>query len=449
MSGFGNKDALNQLPDALKALLDVERHDLNDLRSFQTPNPNPPFDERYLPINCDAVSLPCYLIERKHFFTYSAPRTPPACDTFAGERVVFPVHPAEEGHYSRFITNVHVIDGVQFGLRLWAVPTSSTRTMLVWPDGNGRSAYFVKTSLFSNIFGNRRITRRKIAHSIGLSSLVFDSKQTLPAGLSFFHETHGVVPRAMPDAGVIFRAVPTELKKGEIRLLPLFSFLNAKHGRMSLFQKMLLGNPCNAVNFFEQCLCREFARIWLSLALGHGLLIECHAQNLLLEVTPDGATPLPRFWYRDFEGLAVDWELRRALSLQGPKMPYGEDNTYATLGYPHFQSAWCKWKISLYQYLHFVLHALDRVVDESQALEARRAGASCMRITRVFSRQLRRLVREEYGLAERDDYDIYEQPSRFIRFLMHVRRDVMRAGRTATLLAPRHCQCAHQPQSKR
>ena len=61
----------------------------------------------------------------------------------------------------------------------------------------------------------------------------------------------------------------------------------------------------------EEGLLVGFLRLWVELVFNEGLRLDAHAQNLVLVVSAR-LEPLGGLSYRDFEGLAGVWVLRRA-----------------------------------------------------------------------------------------------------------------------------------------
>src|SRR5690606_38498672 len=101
------------------------------------------------------------------------------------------------------------------------------------------------------------------------------------------------------------------------------------------------------------------------LSLGHGLILEAHGQDLLLELTPE-LTAARGFVYRDFEGLQVDWELRRQRGWPPEDMPHDWSwrETYGSWNYPLSDLVWYKWWISLFNYLRLVLFEVETSLRE-------------------------------------------------------------------------------------
>ena len=166
--------------------------------------------------------------------------------------------------------------------------------------------------------------------------------------------------------------------------------------------------------------------------LRFGLLLEAHAQDLMLALSPNLA-PLGTFFYRDFEGLQVDWELRRARGFPDatalPLAWRGYD-AYATWGHPHTQLIWYKLHISLFDYLHFVLHELDRALHDWHRrglINGPEFGNDLL--AQVFSHHLLLAIHEMFGVRMDARINVYRHLNRFLIDLLRLRRDLIHAGR--------------------
>lgn len=425
-------DVLEQLPCSLRQQLTFERFHLHKPELFQNRSRDPAFDPKYFPQNCGAVRLPCYWIERRHLYVFGAQaHVSEELSFFSGDgpnaAVLFPIHPADVAHYRELLVKLAARDAARDGLRIWGVPTSSTRTFLAWPDRMPERALFVKLSLHSPIFGDRRLYRWKIAHSVGLSGLVQESLDQLPSGLGYFPETFGFAPRLMPDSGVIVRSIPRQIKANQLSVAPLFSLMGGAHAR-PLFLTVMEQARMRPLEFLEEVLCSKFARVWLEMTLRHGLILEAHGQDLMLAMSPD-LRILDRFYYRDFEGLQVDWELRRRHGLLMPaNMPNSRawHETYATWGYRYGQLVWYKLRISLLQYLHFVLAELEQMLrswQERGILGGARFNENDL--TAMFSRKMMALIHELFAVRVQVGYNIHHHLNRFVLLLLDVRKEVI------------------------
>lgn len=433
--GASSVGTLPQLPVALQKFLMFEQRNLWKPERFRLARNVNQFDPQYLPEQGRMFQIPCFRLKHKYVY-------------FEGERdwvnralnisghdgpetdTLFPIHPAELGYYEKFLRDSCARNAAEDGLRLIGTPTSSTRTLLVWPDLQPERAIFTKLSLHSRFLGDRTLPRRKVAGSVGLSQLFQQISGTLPAGIGHFREPCALVPRRMQDSGVVFRSIPDEIIHDGVLVAPLFALIGGSDHHPALLLRVLEGGRVRLREIVEAVLLEKFASLWIELVFDHGLILEAHGQDLLLSLSED-LMPVGRFYYRDFEGLAVDWALRRARSLPEPEsVPYAFEwfHTYETWGYPLYQLVSMKIWTSLTDYVHLFLRELETALLEWQAngvlaKDTFEAGE----VTLLFSRCLRRVVREKFGLREAEEYDIRHQLNRFVKFLMQVRREVMRA----------------------
>jgi hypothetical protein len=425
-------DAMEQLPYSLRQQLTFERFHLHKPDLFQDRSRDPAFDPKYFPQNCGAVRLPCYWIERRHLHVFGAQtQAADELNFFSGDgpndAVLFPMHPASIGHYEPLLQKLGARDAAADGLRIWGVPTSSARTFLAWPDRMPERALFVKLTLHSPIFGDRRLYPWKVARSVGLSSLVQQSLDQLPRGLGYFPETFGLTPRQMPDSGVIVRSIPARIKANKLLVVPLFALMGGQQVQ-PLLPTILERTGLRPQEFLEEVLCTKFARVWLEMTLRHGLIVEAHGQDLMLAMSPDLRT-LEHFYYRDFEGMQVDWELRRQRGLPTPEhMPNSQawHETYATWGYRYGQLLWYKLRIGLTHYLYFVLMELEQMLrswQERGIMGGARIDEHAL--IAMFARKTVELIHELFGIRVQADYNIYSHLNRFVLLLLGVRRELL------------------------
>jgi hypothetical protein len=351
-------------------------------------------------------------------------------DSDVDDSVLLPMHPSAVDCYRDLLRAVGARYAATDGVRIWAVATSSTRTLLAWPEETPEQAIFVKTSLHSTLFGDRRVTRIKAGRSVSLSSLLQAELDELPAALRYLPEPLAFVPRREPWMGAIVRSIPREVKEGQAVLAPLFSLIGGGGERVPLLLSILERTGMTPLQFMHDILCKPFAKLWLELSLNHGLLLEAHGQDLLLELSND-LVPQGRFYYRDFEGLQLDWELRRRLGKRTPVELAGQwcwREAYDTLGNHRYADLiWFKWSVSLVQYLHLVLHQTETALRSWQH-EGRIGGVAIAQddITMLFSHCLFDALRQMFGdidgLGAGAPYNVYRSPNRFLLLLAKLRR---------------------------
>lgn len=424
-----NAVALEQLPRSLKRLADFERSFLYKPEIFYNVSQDPTFDTRFLPTNSAVFDLPCYWIQRKYLYTYcchkscvSALNWPVGIDYH--DEVLFPVHPLSIAYYSRFLSESGARDARDDGLRILAIPTSSVRTVLAWREHRADTAVYIKlTMLPSPMFGDRRLWTAKCAGCVGRTRLLEDSHDNIQGRLAFIPESLALCPKALPDASVIIRGIPEEVRSSCIQPVPLFALFGGDRSRRALLLTVAERSGLSPLDFVQEALCVDFADIWVSIAMTSGLLPECHGQNLLLALTPEFKS-LGYFYYRDFDGLSIDWSIRRAQKLTTPRhMPYSWswDAAYETMrvGVQRWDPVWWKFKVSWYAYARFVLSELNLCMREwaTAGLIAGPALATD-HLTTLFSHHvisgLERLSDTRCGAR----YNIFEQPGLFNRDLL-------------------------------
>lgn len=391
------------------------------------------FDDRYLPENRAVFRLPCFWVRRKDLYVY---RGLQASETMWGngekqgpdDRVLFPMHPAELRNHQEFFACVGAVDTATHGVRFFATPTSSTRTVLVWPDGQPENTFFAKLSLNSRLFGDRRLRRERVAGSVGLSRLVLESAEALPSGVKYFPEKVGLAPRWAQEGGVIIRVIPEEIKAGRVVPAPLFALIGGDQEHRPLLLELMARGEVDIREFIESVLLEQFADNWVDLVFESGLILEAHGQDLLLALSPN-LIPLGGLYYRDFEGLTVDWSLRRVRGLSEPSsLPHAWKwfETYETWGYPLLQLVFGKLRTSLFDYLYFFLSQFEIALAEWRANGGLIVAKDLEgRLTFLFSHYLRRAIHRKFGLREPEEYDIQRDLNRFVKFLLRVRREVM------------------------
>lgn len=429
------RDIIEQLPAGLRNWLTLERFHLHKADLFQNCPKDSGFDPRYFPQHCQPFRLPCYWVARKDLYVYGCQheamdRQPFSAGSSPDERILFPIHPSVLGDFQSFLSNVDAGDARVDGPCLWALPTSSTRTLLVWPEGAGDQAVFVKTSLHSQILGDRRITRIRAGRSVGLNRLIDQQRAQLPPELHVVPEVLGLATRHALDSGALIRLVPSEIKDGRALVAPLFSLLGGDGGRVPLLLTLLERTDMEPVRFVDALLCASFAPLWVDLTFRHGLILEAHGQDLLLGLSAQGV-PSGQFYYRDLEGLQVDWELRLRRGWPEPDLPNGWAwrETYGTWGYRYCDFIWYKWEISLFDYLRFVLGEVELSLREWHERGLVR-GPKCREgeLTMLFSHHIFSAIERLFNAPMGVPYDILRSMNRFLIALLKFRRATMQGS---------------------
>jgi hypothetical protein len=229
-------------------------------------------------------------------------------------RVRFVVHPESEALYAEALKNA------RRGPDLNATATSSSRTLLVWDQGDAERPFFAKTSLDVDIGGLRRnIPFKETLRSVGYSEALGADPDSLPDDFQFFPEVMAAIPRGMKTGGMVIRSIPEEVRTGRARVMPLFSLYAAPpDGGDPILARMIRQSGESPEAFVRDRLVRPFARLWFRLVLEQGAMLSPHAQNVLLEVGADGL-PTGRFFYRDLGDTAIDLKYRKQIGRRNPR----------------------------------------------------------------------------------------------------------------------------------
>lgn len=261
------------------------------------------------------------------------------------EVVKFFVHPdmlEGEGYLER----VGIDPNSQLSETYIVTPTSSTRTLLtVGRDPN----FMVKTDLDKRHY---RFIRRLKGSSVEHSILVSRELERIvtadhPAEYAFLPESLGVIAGdAQTGAGVLFREVTPRPTVPQTRILvPYFSFyatdLKNPNDEPLLIQLIKQNTkPGDEMGFFVDQVLGKIVRNWTYFASQHGLLLELHGQNTLLEL--DENMKPQRIVHRDFQGIYFDRQIREQNGLAMPvsKHVTGEEEgttreTQFSIAYDH------------------------------------------------------------------------------------------------------------------
>lgn len=171
------------------------------------------------------------------------------------------------------------------GPALFATPTSSARTLLVWSPVDGTPPMLLKVSLPRVVAAEHRgLTPEALCTSVGKSARV----SHLRGPLRYAAEPLAVLPHGAPHAGFILRVLPAPARG--CHFLPLYAFT---HPEARWPRPILRDLVTTVVNTLVDAEVR------------HGVALEAHAQNVLVEVDPT-RTPTGRLVFRDMEGLSLD-----------------------------------------------------------------------------------------------------------------------------------------------
>lgn len=242
-------------------------------------------------------------------------------------QILFLVHPESETLYEPLTKNLGAPE------KLLATPTASSRSLVVWRRDAPQAPFLAKLSLNKEIGGvNRSISRKESTMSIGVDQIL-RSRRGISPKIRFVSEVASAIPPGMARGGMILRALPPEMLDDTRTLAPLFS-LYADPGTNAepLLAKMIRESGQTPEQFLRARIVGPMMEQWAELAIREGVLMEPHAQNVMLELDAKGM-PTGRFFYRDFGGFNVDLSFaelhRKALPRRLPKLETDtRDNTY-------------------------------------------------------------------------------------------------------------------------
>lgn len=232
--------------------------------------------------------------------------------------VLFFIHPESLDLYPE-ITRNRRIEKVAFK----AVPTASSRGLLVWRPGAEKYPFVAKVSLNREIAESIRIIKGVETHfSVEVSKVL--NRTGLPDGMGFMDEVLGLIPKGMTDGGAIYRTLPGEMLANKLLFAPLFSLYGGsdKVPQGTLLKRLIDRSGKEPVDFVRTEIIRPFVKVWLDLAL-QGVTLEAHAQNVLVAMTNDDR--IERFEARDFGGFDFDKVFRARFGRPNPAEPPGSN----------------------------------------------------------------------------------------------------------------------------
>lgn len=246
------------------------------------------------------------------------------------EHFRFLIHPASLELYSHLITKYGI------NRKLSALPTSSTRTVLVPTQPGIKTPFFAKLSMDQEQFGFGRIVPDwEVRRSVHVTSQMQDYSTELEAhGITLITEGLGAYIKikdgALPSSkvannqplvlqhGLIYRDATFLEKYSHLDIYPLFSLFDAPEGEkplvMHLWEKELLKRSISFEDFCIEFLIEPFVRTTSYLAMHHGLFPEAHGQNVIVGINPK-TNRVVHFFHRDMGSVKVHLLLRLARGL--------------------------------------------------------------------------------------------------------------------------------------
>jgi siderophore synthetase component len=223
---------------------------------------------------------------------------------------------------AKFFVHPETLEEITMPLLEWSTkvqPTSSTRTVV--PKGKD---YALKLHLNKRLSRYiRRLSDSSTEHSILISSELEKSLDDCPASFGFLPETIGI---SYKDIGMIVRELTPRPyvkdregdRESENRILmPLFSLysvdLNDKDHE-PFFLQLIRHHQSDPLEFFIEYIVRPIFENMSYYINNHGLLLESHGQNILVEL--DDSYNIKRMVHRDFQSIYIDKDIRKAKGLE-------------------------------------------------------------------------------------------------------------------------------------
>jgi hypothetical protein len=254
------------------------------------------------------------------------------------EQVRFLIHP--ETWASSGIDNLDGLHALRRGEPLQVAPTASTRTVLTTETPANVPRHFVKLHYPRRISRfNRRLRRKNIRNSVeatrDLAHVKFDRFAYLPDSLGFTYGDGG-----NPWGFLVRERTPRPFREARF-LVPYFALyggdLNHPEDRPLLVQ-MIEQLGAEPQSFVIDEIMIPVLECWANVVRERGILLESHAQNLLLEIDSDFRPH--RVVHRDFD-IWSDAEARKQAGLEVLDASFGTDTPYPreqhySLVYDHF-----------------------------------------------------------------------------------------------------------------
>ena len=254
------------------------------------------------------------------------------------EGVLFAIHP--ETWSSSGIDNLDELHTLPRGDSIRVAPTASTRTVFTLNSTGDVPAHFIKLHYPRRISRfNRRLRRKNIHNSIegsrDLAHVHFARFAYLPDALGFTYGNGG-----NPWGFLLREAIPRPYQSNRF-MIPYFALYagDLKHGgHPPLLVQMIERLRVEPESFVIDEIMIPVVQCWAKVVRERGILLECHAQNILLEI--DRNFRPCRVVPRDFD-VWVDAETRSQAGLEALGASIGVDTEYPreqhySLVYDHF-----------------------------------------------------------------------------------------------------------------
>ncbi len=310
------------LPPGVKKLIYAEQHllsrDLNENR-IMTPKQNDQAAQ-FKPENSQVFPVKSYWMKQAEIDVFAVAEMSENLKTIFSRKdnqgkseFLMLVHPESESLYTERVRSE------SRGPDFWAMSTSSSRTLLMWPDQRPDLPFFGKLSLNKEIGGVvRSIPQGEVVRSLGTTEVLYKNLSALPKSFKFFPESMSLIPKGMSRGGMIIREIPQEVATGKKQFIPLFSLYADRGEKMPLLAEMINASGMPSEEFVQKRIIDPFVKQWVELVLVNGLSMEPHAQNVLIGLNSRGL-PSGEFMHRDFGGFNMDLKSFNQLHMKTPE----------------------------------------------------------------------------------------------------------------------------------
>lgn len=234
-----------------------------------------------------------------------------------GDQIPFFIHPDMMDSYIASGINIFSYHKVRGTLE--AIPTASTRTLMVNMDG---ILTMVKVDLSGKVLGRltRQLPERSGVRSNLVARLMDDAHERgiLPAQLGYFPETTSI---GFKTQGKSYANIHREYRQtphvsDKTFVVPFFALYSPdlkNPGSTLIIQQLIEMSGQNPEDFFEGQIAKPFIMNALYMAFREGILLEAHPQNSLIELNSDYG--ISRFLYRDLQTAIIDIDQRAQMGL--------------------------------------------------------------------------------------------------------------------------------------
>jgi hypothetical protein len=297
------------------ALLEMERYVDGGAKTYSALAARTEAATRYQPeSSASSFDLVVLNAPEDSVAVFKADPSPGLLDHFVHEQIVrFPVHP--QTFEDRALEGSDVLHTLPREVAIRVAPTASTRTVFVLKPSDGVPRHFLKLHYPVRISRfNRRLRTKNIRNSVAvtreLAGIRAERFAYMPDVLGF---TLGSGAEAW---GFLVReASPRPFIEGQF-LIPGFALFasDLRHpDDPPLLAQLIERLDAEPLSFAIDEIFAPIVECWCAVARGRGLLLESHAQNILLEI--DSNFSPRRIVHRDFD-VWIDPDARRCLGLE-------------------------------------------------------------------------------------------------------------------------------------